>query len=235
MTTNQKIVSRNKWLTGLTAMIALAACVDSANAQSSSGYQKGWERYVAATGTTTGLGNWYYQPPPPKKQIRIHDLITIRVDEKSSTLVEGSLERRKNSSYFAALTDWLKLDGLKAVRPAPQANGDPTIAGSQKQLLRSEATLETLESIKFEIQAEVADIMPNGNLVLEAHKTIKTHEESWDYSITGICRPEDVAADNTVMSAKLFGPKLDFRPNGQISDSIKRGWLLRVMDLLHAF
>src|SRR5687768_7298440 len=46
-----------------------------------------------------------YQDQPPPRQILLHDLITIRVDEKSQTYAEGSVERRKNQSFSARLQD----------------------------------------------------------------------------------------------------------------------------------
>lgn len=111
--------------------------------------------------------SWTYRQLPPPQEIRIHDIISIRVDEKSQVNSEGEMQRRKNGLYDATLKDWIHLEGLKAIKLDKQEGGDQRAQGQLNQIYRSEAELETREALKFEIAAEVADIRPNGNLVLE--------------------------------------------------------------------
>lgn len=171
-----------------------------------------------------------YQALPPVRELRVHDLITIRVDEKSQTYSEGSVERRKTQNFDAMLQDWLILDGLRWVKPAPQSDGDQRIRGQANSIYRAEADLETRESLKFDITAEVVDIRPNGNLVLEAHRVLQNNEEVWEYSLTGICRKEDVLDGNLVLSKSIAELQLQKRERGAIRDAYRRGWLLRIWD-----
>lgn len=177
----------------------------------------------------------YYQEVPPPRELKLHDLVTIRVDEKSQTFSEGSMERRKTQLFDAILDQWISLDGLKAIRPTANSDGDPQIAGDINSLYRAEADLETRESMKFEITAEVVDIRPNGNLILEAHRVIQNNDEVWEYSLSGMCRSEDILDGNLVHSRSLAGLRLYKRERGHVRDGYRRGWLLRIWDSLHAF
>lgn len=43
--------------------------------------------------------------------------------------------QRKNAIYDAVLANWIQLDGL-SLKPAAQADGDPTVKGSTNQTFR---------------------------------------------------------------------------------------------------
>lgn len=191
----------------------------------------------AKEGETANLANssWTYQQLPPPHEIRIRDIITIRVDEKSQTTSDGEVERRKNALYDVVLKDWLVLEGLKALKPDKQSDGDQHIKGQLNQLYRAEAELKTRESVKFEIAAEVVDIRPNGNLVLEAHRTIQINDETWEYSLSGICRKEDVLPGLAVLSRDIAELRIHKRERGHVRDGYRRGWFTRWFDRWQPF
>ena len=95
--------------------------------------------------------------------------------------------------------------------------------------------LETAELLKFQIAAEVVDIRPNGNLVIEAHQQIINNEEAWDYSLSGICRRQDIQPGNVVLSNNIYDLKVNKRERGMVRDSYRRGWFLRWFDEFHWF
>jgi flagellar L-ring protein precursor FlgH len=181
------------------------------------------------------VSGWYETPTPPPREVKVNDIVTIRVDLGARVFSDGNLQRRKSANYDAVLKDWIIMDGLKAIRPDPQSGGDPHIQGTLNQLLRAQANLQTSESIKFEIAATVASVLPNGTLVLEAHRDVRYGEEHWIASLSGTCRREDILANNTIMSKDIAGLKIDKREVGAINSGYKRGWLTRWMDTFNPF
>lgn len=180
-------------------------------------------------------GSWLYRKVPPPKEVRMRDIVTIRVDEKSQSFSEGQVERRKTGLYDAILKDWLILDKLKAIHLSPQSQGDPRVNGTLNQLYRAEADMETRESVKFDIAAEIVDIRPNGTLVLEAHRIIRNGEETWEYSLTGICRRDDIGPDNVIFSQDIAELSLAKNERGTVASGYRRGWLFKLMDLFQPF
>jgi flagellar L-ring protein FlgH len=174
--------------------------------------------------------SWYETPLPPPKEVRVHDIITIRVDLAVRMNSDAEWQRRKNAKYDALLNDWIVLKGLRAVKPAPQSDGDQRIQGNLNIQDRSQGELETTESLKFEIAATVAAVLPNGNLVLEAHRTVRNNNEHWLHSLSGVCRREDLGPGNIVLSKDLANLQIEKREMGQVRDSYKRGWLTRLVD-----
>lgn len=179
--------------------------------------------------------SWYEIPLAPPKEVRVHDIITIRVDLGARVTSEGEVQRRKQGRYDAILNDWLVLNGLKSVKPAPQTEGDQRIQGNLNQLFRATGELETTESVKFEIGTEVAAVLPNGNLVLEAHRKVVINDEVWMVSLSGVCRREDIQPGNFVLSKDIANLDLAKREYGQIRDSYKRGFVSRMLDLFSPF
>jgi flagellar L-ring protein precursor FlgH len=217
-------------------LIALVLFIGAADvsAQSSSLYQQDLPVQGPAP-VDLQQGSWIFRPVPQPRKIELQDVVIVRVDELARMQAEGEMERRKNALYDAVLKDWVSLDGLKAIRPNEQSDGDPRVRGSLQQLFRAESEMETRESLTLNIACRIVDIRPNGNLVLEGHRQIRINDEVWEVSLSGICRRDDVGPDSTVLSRQILDLKLDKRERGHVRDGYKRGWLLRWIDEFHPF
>jgi flagellar L-ring protein FlgH len=178
--------------------------------------------------------SWTYTPPLPRKVFRLQDIVTIRVDELARMRAEGRAEARRNLFYDALLKDWISLADWR-LRPDQQAAGDPRINGQSNQQFRADASVESRESLAFSIAARVVDIQPNGNLVLEANKTVRFNDNLFETSLTGICRAQDIAPDNVILSRDLLDLEIKKNETGHLRDSYKRGWLTRWIGELNPF
>ncbi len=178
--------------------------------------------------------SWTYQPQPPLRTYRVHDIVNIRVDELARARADGAAESRRNTLYDAILKDWISFrDGN--LRRDLQSTGDPRVNGQSNQLFRSDSSVESRESLAFSVAARVVDIQPNGNLVLEANKTIWHNDNLWETSLSGICRAQDIAVDNVVLSRDLLDLQIVKKEKGQLRDGYKRGWFTRWLDEFNPF
>lgn len=178
--------------------------------------------------------SWTYQPAPPLRQFKLQDIVTIRVDEISRSQAQGQAQKRRNSIFLAALTDWVRLTRYGVV-PDPQEDGDPTIASQSQSNFRALSSVEARESVSFNISARIVDIRPNGNLVLEARKTYRHNDNLWETSLSGICRAQDIAPDNVILSRDLIDLEIQKLDQGYVHDGYKRGWFQRLFDGIKPF
>src|SRR5689334_1244141 len=67
-------------------------------------------------GQPTARPSWYEIPSPPPKEVKINDIITIRVDTGARLSESAQMQRRRTSQYDARLNDWIILEGLGAIK-----------------------------------------------------------------------------------------------------------------------
>lgn len=183
-----------------------------------------------------GLQNsWTYIPPTQARTLKIHDVVSIRVEESATSLLLGNATSRKTTSYDTVIGEWIRMVGLDTIKPAPQADGDPRVQTNQNEVYRGDSTIRTSESLTFNIAAQVVDIKPNGLIVLEANKTIELNDNSLEIALMGTCRAADITPDNTVLSRNLVNTKIKKRENGHVRDGYSRGWLTRLVARIKPF
>lgn len=172
--------------------------------------------------------SFLYQPLPPEAQreLKVEDSIIVLVDYRTTMNSDGALENRKTSNINAVLADWIGFDGGD-IFAAPQTRGDPRIAGSLNSQYRAESEMELRDSLTFRIAAKVVDIRPNGNLVIEAHRTVRNNDEVWQQSLTGVVARQFINPDRTVRSDSITDLHIDKRELGNVHDSYSPGWLAR--------
>lgn len=213
-------------LAGLVVFVLLAATSAETLAQTSSLLSKSAGRRPL---TLTNY-SWPYQAPVPAKEIKINDIVTIIVKDKSMVTSEAETDRKKKASVAAVLKDWVLLPGLLTMIPDPQSKGDPKVTGSLDNKLKAEGNFNSRESIQFTIACHVVDIRDNGHLIIEGRRTIQNNNEVWNQALTGEIRPEDVQPNNTVLSENVADIRVHKWESGSVRDSYRRGWFLRWLD-----
>lgn len=178
--------------------------------------------------------SWYSVEEPAPKHFRVHDFITILVQEASKHTVTAEAEAERESSIDARLSDWLRLTG-GAVRPDPQPYGDPSVKASSTREFEGESDIKREDTLTARIQAEVIDVLPNGNLVLEASHTVVLDDDVTRITLTGMCRSKDVGVDNILLSSRIANLMVKKTHTGTARDATKRGFIHELLDFLNPF
>lgn len=180
--------------------------------------------------------NLIFVAPPATKELKLHDLITVVVNEKSQVTVNSKYNRQRNATFKSEIKEFVKLgQGSGFPNLLNAAENSPTIDTAQQQRLNNTGQVIDAEGVNYRITAEIVDIMPNGNLVLEARKEIKTNDDKWQYTLTGICRFADVGSNNTVQSENIADLTITKQQNGKVFDSTKRSWGMKIFDFAWPF
>jgi flagellar L-ring protein FlgH len=175
-------------------------------------------------------------PEPQPKTIKKHDLVTIIVREESENTHEGKSDLQKSSDVEMAVEQWIKLSlGNVAIKGGAQGPTPPSIRLSGSRNFKGDATVERQDTVIGRVTAEVVDVKPNGTLVLQARKRIKTDDEDQTFTCSGICRVEDITPDNTLLSTQLFDMEFTKLNKGQVRDTTKKGWVPKLLDFVNPF
>jgi len=175
---------------------------------------------------------------PEPREFEIHDIITILVREESSSKTEADASSEKEFKLSADLKEWLKLhhDGTMRIMPDEGiAANNPKIDVTLGREYEGEGDASTKDSFLTKIAAEVIDVKPNGNLVLEARRHIEHNDEKISMTLTGVVRPDDVSVTNTVNSTSVANLTVAKQTRGIARDGQKRGWLILLLEAINPF
>lgn len=179
--------------------------------------------------------SWITVTIPQPKDFRVRDLIEIVVHEvsKHSTKADTKLERENDID--ASLDDWIRFGSGGSLRPDLQSRGDPRVKGGIKREFEGKGEAKRQDELSARIMAEIIDILPNGNLVLEASKTVTTDEDETILTLTGTCRSSDIGPGNSLISSKLAKLEVAKLSKGATRDATKRGLIHRIFDKFNPF
>ncbi|MFG0299953.1 MAG: flagellar basal body L-ring protein FlgH [Phycisphaerales bacterium JB047] len=178
----------------------------------------------------------HYIAAPEARVIKKHDIITIIIDENSSTTSSQKLETAKDSSSSAsidALVDWLQLLELR-IEQGGITNTD-LIDLSTARDFNGEGDYERKDKFSARISATVIDVKPNGTLVLQAKKTIARDNEISELVLSGLVREEDITQQNTILSSQMADLKIILENEGDVKEAAEKGLITRVLDAVFAF
>ncbi len=155
----------------------------------------------------------------------IGGLITVNVNEQIDALQRATLIAQKQVRNDHR---WQFPQGFKT--GAPQLNGQ---FRAENQLQSNNLGSTTRNgNVSFMITARIEDILPNGNLIITAHKNMRVNDEDNEMVLTGIVRQNDVTADNTVMSNKIADMRIDVLGTGPVSAKATGGIMTRIFNFL---
>lgn len=176
---------------------------------------------------------WSYVDAPKPQEIKVHDIITVTVKEAAETNAKSTYNRQRNGQYTAQLAQFIRINAQGNLDNAAQ--NSPEIDGELQSRLQSTGQVTESESMKYRIAATVVDILPNGVLVLEAHKSIVDNKDLWEYTLTGKVDPKKVSPDASVLSENVADLSIAKRQHGKLTDSTKRAWFIHLYDWIGPF
>ena len=173
--------------------------------------------------------------PPQPRQFELHDLVQIIVRETSKAKSESELETDKESKLDGKIPKWTNLGDLLDLQLT--TGGEPTPAWQLEfsKEFTGEGDYERKDDLTMRLTAEIIEVLPNGNLVLEARTHIKTDDEEQTMKVTGICRPEDITAANTVLSNQIHDLMVEKVHQGELREASKKGIISKVLETIFAF
>jgi flagellar L-ring protein precursor FlgH len=163
---------------------------------------------------------------------QIGDLLTIAINETSN--IGNNETNILNKTDSMAHVFGFKADSSSTATSLKGA-ADLSLTGSSNRTLNGQATLTDVRSYTDAITVSIIDILPNGNLVIEGHRTRFLSGEERTIRVTGIVRPTDIGAQNTVQSQFVGNFQIAYIGKGPDTDFNRWGWWGRAMNFLWPF
>lgn len=155
----------------------------------------------------------------------IGGLITVMINERIAALQKATLVAQKQ------LRNDHRWQFPRNFNSMERSIGGQFRAENQLQS-NNQGTATRNGNITTIISARIEDILPNGNLIIAAHKNLRVNDEDNEIVLTGIVRQNDVLADNSVDSSKIADMRIDVMGTGPVSAKATGGIMSRIFNFL---
>ncbi len=164
------------------------------------------------------------------KARQLGDLVFINIDESSTATVSSGANRKRDSGTGAGIVPLVSNLPIGGAAVAGSVLGE---LGQRK----FEGAGETTRTSEFtaRVAARVVEVLPNGDLRIQAIKVVKINKETEQVALTGIIRTNDLRSDNSVYTAAVGDLRIEFNGKGIASADNAPGWLFRLFDKISPF
>jgi flagellar L-ring protein precursor FlgH len=214
----------------LLATTALGACASKPPLEENSDFAPIRPIEPAADALPTGsiLGNSMHMSLfQGQRQWRVGDIITVVLNESTQASRNSSLITERKATNDALSSSWT--DALLSPNGFwgdVRGDIDLTKAEIGTEGVGTAAQANALSGV---ITAMVAEVLPNGNLIVEGRKQLSLTEGAEFIQIRGVVRSRDVQPDNTVSSMRMAQAQISYRGTGNLADSTQPGWITQLL------
>jgi len=163
------------------------------------------------------------------KAFRLHDVVSVVVTESLAASTDGQVKNSRASNANSSIS---ALFG--ALKPGNALQN--LVAQTSSSGLTAQGQSTTNSSLVTTFGAEVVDVLPNGMLVVQATRQLTFSQQTQLIRLRGLVRPEDVSAQNQVLSTAMTDLELEVTGKGIVNDSTYRqNPLVRFLERLLVF
>ncbi len=182
-------------------------------------------------------------PPPPPANGSIY-----QASQGYAPLYEGWRAKRVGDPLTIALVERTlasksassKLDSAGNAAIIPPTSGplsfDPNSAkvGGNRGF-NGQGTADQSNTLQGELSVTVAEVYPNGTMLVQGAKRVTLNRGDEFVQIKGIVRMADVDADNRVPSTRVADAQIAYTGKGDVARASRQGWFSRFFSVISPF
>jgi len=156
---------------------------------------------------------------------RVGDPLTIELVEKTAA--------------SKSATSTLDSGGGLSITPPPTGalslfKSTDASASTARNFKGSGAT-DQANSLTGEISVTVAEVYPNGTMLVQGQKRVTLNRGDEFIQIRGVIRMADIDADNSVLSTRVADAQIAYTGKGDVARASRQGWLGRFFSVVSPF
>jgi flagellar L-ring protein FlgH len=154
---------------------------------------------------------------------RVGDILTIRLQEATTARkkADSSETKEANVSVTAPTLFGMAAKTVLGRSLETEFNANRTFQG--------QGDAQQSNSLTGDISVTVTEVLPNGNLKVRGEKRVTLADGDEYVRVSGIVRPIDIDASNSLPSSKLADATIMYTGEGPMADTAKVGWIGRIL------
>lgn len=170
-----------------------------------------------------------------RKAKNIGDIVTVLISEQASASKQASTKTDRTTSMSASIPNFFGLENDKIWNGHNPVDLSNLVKADFKNGFDGNGTTTRKEDLTASLTTQVVGKYPNGQLKIRGGKEVMVNNEVQIIYLTGIVRPVDITAANTVSSNKILNARITYTGKGAISDKQEPGWMMRTLDNIWPF
>jgi len=166
------------------------------------------------------------------KASRVGDLVTIVISENAKATRSLSSKQSKSSDRKAGLSANIKYGAALANK---DANPSGDIGMTNSKSFDGSGSTNNSDTLTASVTSVVMHVYPNGNMRVIGRRLLVVNHEPQEITFSGIIRPIDIAADNTIPSSKVAQAHISYGSTGALANVTHEGWLSKTLDQVWPF
>ncbi len=169
-----------------------------------------------------------------RKAQNVGDIVTVIIDESASANKSATTTTGRESSMTAGIPTLFGIED-NSIYEKNGINFANLVSANFENDFEGNGTTTRSDKLTASLATQVVGRYPNGQLKIRGGKEVMVNNEVQIIYLTGIIRPVDITAANTVNSDKILNARISYTGDGVLSDKQEPGWLMRSLDNLWPF
>jgi flagellar L-ring protein FlgH len=217
--------------------LLLASC---ANQQPIIAIQEPLEEIQEVEPVIHEAGSLWQQDDPSmfsdRKAQHVGDIVTVIISETASASKQATTSTGRSSNIAASIPNFFGLENADMFTGSdPVMDLNSLVSADFTNGFNGNGSTSRKEALTAYLTTQVVGRYPNGQLKIRGGKEVMVNNEVQIIYLTGIVRPVDITAANTVSSAKILNARISYTGKGAVSDNQKPGWAMRILDNVWPF
>lgn len=174
----------------------------------------------------------------PVMDVRAHfpgDLLTVLVAENSSGKKNASTDTKRQSSIKASVSNFFGITSSMVPFLPADFDGTNAVDATTSTASKGDGTTSRTGQLTANITVTVVEVEANGNLRVRGDKIVTVNHEDQHIVLTGTVRPDDILADNTILSTRVADARISYYGYGVVGDKENVPFVQRAFDWIWPF
>lgn len=170
-----------------------------------------------------------------QRAAQVGDILTVIIDISEQAKLGNETVRTRVDSDTANVSHIAGFETqLQKILPHAADPNNLLAAGSNSSVDGTGKITRT-DQVNVHVAMLVTQVLPNGNLVVIGHQEMRVNYEVRDLQITGVIRPQDISAINTISLDKIAEARVSYGGHGQLMDVQQPRYGQQLFDILMPF
>ncbi len=166
---------------------------------------------------------------------RVGDILTVVITINDQAQIQNETKRSRANSDTAAINNLFGFESHlhnwlpTAVNPASLIDTASDLSNDGK------GSIARQEQIDLTLAAEIIQVLPNGNLVIQGKQQVSVNFDLRELTIGGVIRPQDIDATNSIAYNQIAEARIEYGGKGSITDVQQPRYGDQLIDILMPF